>query len=99
MEPNCNTQIIILLEQVICLLINNSQEQWGHFLQNAKNNFIESKNKKEAIEPIIKSMLGGAGSLSDVVLYREGKLLVDENNQLYDLLNKLYDECKNSANF
>src|SRR5262245_49515309 len=94
MESNSNEKIIALLEQAIDLLASNDQEQWANFLQNAKNNFIQSEDKKEAAMPIIKSMLGGAGSLSDVVLHQEGKPLIEENNQLYDLFNQLYDECK-----
>ncbi len=97
MESNSNEKIITLLEQAINLLASNNQEQWAGFLRNAKNNFIDSENKKEAVEPIIKSMLGGSGSLSDVVLYRDKKPLIEENNQLYNLLNELYDECKKAA--
>ena len=62
-----------------------------------KNNFIESANKKEAAEPMIKSMLVGVGSLSGVVLHRDRKPLIEENNQVYNLLNQLHDECKKIA--
>lgn len=94
MESNSNEKIRALLEQAINLLANNDQGQWADFLQNAKNNFIQSEDKKEAVIPIIKSMLGGAGSLSDVVLHKESKPLIAENNQLYTLLNELYEEFK-----
>jgi hypothetical protein len=100
-ESNCDAKVIkiilVLLEQVINLLASNGEEQWAGFLQNAKNNLIEAKVKKDGVVPIVKSMLGGAGSLSDVVLHRDGKPLIEENNRLYDLLNELYDECQKIA--
>jgi len=40
--------------------------------------------------------VGGMGSISDVVLYREGHLLTTENNALHQLLPALYDDCKNA---
>lgn len=94
MEPNCNEKIEVLLKRIIELLKNNDQQKWSEFLQNALINFTESTNKNTAIIPIIKSMLGGSGSLSDVVLYKDGKPLLEENNELYSLLNDLYDTCK-----
>jgi hypothetical protein len=36
------------------------------------------------------------GSISDVVLYREGHLLTTENDALHQLLPALYDDCKNA---
>ena len=94
MESNSNEKIINLLDRAINLLATHNQEQWAGFLQNAKKNFVGSDDKAQAVEPIIKSMLGGMGSLSDVVLHKNGKPLLDENNELYVLLNELYDECK-----
>ena len=94
MESNGNEKIVELLEQIINLLADNNEEQWAEFLRNALNNFISSDGKKEAVVPITKAMLGGAGSLSDVVLHKDRKPLIKENNQLYNLLNGLYDECK-----
>lgn len=97
-NSNSNEKLVELLDQVINLLTENAQDQWAGFLQNAKKNFIETDDKNKAIEPIIKSMLGGMGSLSDVVLHKNGKPLIKENNELYNLLNNLYDECKKLKN-
>lgn len=94
MESNSNEKITILLDHIVDLLAKNNQDQWVEFLRNAKKNYIESENKSEASKPIIKSMLGGMGSLSDIVLHKDGNPLIDENNELYNLLNDLYDECK-----
>lgn len=94
MESNSNEQIVNLVEQVIILLSDNNEQEWAKFLRNALINFNQSEDKAEAVTPIMKSMLGGMGTLSDVVLHKDKKPLIDENNKLYYLLNELYDECK-----
>lgn len=40
------------------------------------------------------SLYGGGGSLNDVVLYRDGKVLVAENGEFDLLRSKLYEICK-----
>lgn len=44
----------------------------------------------------IMRLFGGMGSISDVVLYREGHLLTTENDELPQLLSALYDDCKDA---
>lgn len=44
----------------------------------------------------IMRLFGGMGSISDVVLYREGHLLTTENDELHQLLSALYDDCKDA---
>jgi hypothetical protein len=41
----------------------------------------------------ITRLFGGMGSISDVVLYRDGHLLTHENNELHQLLSTLYSHC------
>lgn len=96
MESNSNQKIAELLEQTINLLAENNQEEWANCLRNLLNNYVNSsdkKDEKEAVIPIMRVMLGGSGSLSDVVLHKERKPLINDNNKLYDLPNQLYDEC------
>lgn len=38
-------------------------------------------------------MYGGMGSLSDIVLYLEGRPAVKENNEFEDLRERLYTLC------
>ncbi|WP_371321923.1 hypothetical protein [Pseudomonas ficuserectae] len=38
-------------------------------------------------------LYGGAGSISDIILYDNGKVLFEENNILHELLSKLYGLC------
>ena len=89
-------RLVVVLTQVVHLL-NKHQPDWAEVMKNLLNNYVNlthSSTKKEAAELIMKSMLGGMGSLSDLVLHKEGKPLIEENEQLDTLLDELYDECK-----
>lgn len=41
----------------------------------------------------IMMLYGGMGSINDIVLYRDGLPMIEENNELHVLLSKLYDCC------
>lgn len=41
-------------------------------------------------------LFGGAGSLNDLVLQRNGKAPVDENNEFDELRSRLYEQCMRS---
>jgi hypothetical protein len=97
MEPYGNEQIIQLLDQAIELLDKNDDRKWAELMRSLRHNYIylnHSKDRKEAAFLIMKSMLGGMGSLSDVVLHKEGKPLIEENSVLDKVLDELYVECK-----
>ncbi|HEY2567140.1 MAG TPA: hypothetical protein VGH95_05500 [Candidatus Aquirickettsiella sp.] len=85
-------KIILLLEESIKLLSKNNQKRWAEGLMCLMRHYIKSDNKQEAAS-LIKKLYGGAGTLNDVVLHKDRKPLIEENNQLEKLLNELYDEC------
>lgn len=45
-----------------------------------------------ALSKII-GLYGEAGSLTDIVLYRNGQPLIDENNEFAELRTRLYELC------
>ena len=45
-----------------------------------------------ALSQII-GLYGGMGSLTDIVLYRDGQPLIDENNEFAELRTRLYELC------
>lgn len=95
MESNGNEEVVIrLLRNIIRILSENNAKEWAISLEKLLQNYINADNKKEAIVPIMQTMLGGAGSLSDLVLHKDQQPLIEENNKLYELLNQLYSECK-----
>lgn len=59
---------------------------------------LEKYHNEIAIDPRtttgrILSLYGGMGSLNDLILYRDGKLMMNENNELDALRSQLYDLC------
>jgi hypothetical protein len=94
MEANGNDKIIRLLENIISITAENDEVAWSKFLQRALNNFMASTDKKEGAAPIIRTITGGAGSLGDLVLHKDGKPLIDENDLLHQVMHELYVECK-----
>ena len=87
-----NDKIIILLKESIKLLSENNQKRWAEGLTSLMRHYIESDNKQEAAS-LIKKLYGGAGTLNDVVLHKNKRPLIEENNQLERVLNELYEEC------
>ncbi|WP_080377360.1 DUF6966 domain-containing protein [Pseudomonas syringae] len=49
-----------------------------------------------ALSKII-SLYGGSGSISDIVLYSNGKSLFEENNRSHELLSKIYSLCSGAS--
>ncbi|WP_375233670.1 hypothetical protein [Pseudomonas syringae group genomosp. 3] len=39
------------------------------------------------------SLYGGSGSISDIILYDNGRVLFEENNTFHELLSEIYDLC------
>lgn len=85
-------KIIILLEKCIQLLSENGEKRWTECLTRLMRHYIESDNKQEAAS-LIKKLYGGAGTLNDVVLHKDRKPLIEENNQLERARHELYEEC------
>jgi hypothetical protein len=97
MDLKKKDKIVNLLIPVIQLLARYEKD-WSEVMRGLLDNYVNltySATKKEAALLIMKSMLGGMGSLSDLILYKDGKMLIEENDQLDDLLDELYVECKN----
>ena len=86
--------IHLKIEEIIDLMIelikDTDQNDWLLPLSNIKNMLLnEPINAKRKIV----SMYGGMGSFSDLVLYKNGHLLIDESNRLFSLRALLYENC------
>jgi len=46
-----------------------------------------------ATESRLLSLFGGMGSLNDIVLYKDGRLLREESNEFDELKSRLYELC------
>ena len=65
-------------------------------IENIRNEYIacDIGARKEVANKFIIIMRGGMGSFLDLVLHKNKKPLIHENNKLDELRHQLYDECK-----
>lgn len=73
------------------LLRQAAIEDWAAALESIKHEIVV--DERAALTKII-SMYGGMGSLNDLVLYRNGQLLVRENNEFDLLRSELHALCR-----
>ncbi|WP_418323297.1 DUF6966 domain-containing protein [Pseudomonas citronellolis] len=76
--------------QMIILLIDGGAGEWGRTLVLQVRNL---DSDPESVASNILSMYSGMGSLNDVVLSKDGKILKKENDNLDDLRERLYQLC------
>jgi hypothetical protein len=78
---------------MIELLCYGSFDDWAVVLEKIKKGF-EVDPKDSSLKML---SMYGVGSLNDVVLYRDGQPLVQENDELDNLWVSFNELCKNSA--
>ncbi|MCF8985705.1 DUF6966 domain-containing protein [Pseudomonas syringae] len=83
-------EIILLVEKLSSLLRQYNRGEWADQLEECAGLIFDDTDY--ALHKII-SLYGGAGSISDIILYGNGKVLFEENNILHELLSKLYSLC------
>lgn len=76
-----------VLTRMAELLRTGSREDWAKALEGFLG---ESATDSNAIASGILPMYGGMGSLNDLVLYKDGQPLVDENIEFDALRSELY---------
>lgn len=82
-----------IITQITALLRANDEQEWASHLDKLACMFNDSDDKADSIKEILNIYKGGMGSFTDLVLQKDYKMLVDENNQLADLKHKLYSAC------
>lgn len=80
-----------VLVRMIDLLRQGGLSDWARALDESRREMLQDP---EATTAKILSMYGGMGSLNDLILYKDGKVLVSESNELDDLRSKLYSLCR-----
>jgi len=76
-----------VLDEMIALIKKGANDDWIGPLAEAKTKLL--KDPKAARHSIM-SMYGGMGSLNDVVLYKSGQPLIQENIEFDRLRSELY---------
>jgi hypothetical protein len=79
-----------ILARIVDLLRANELFEWAEVLE--QNKFWLFEDPDSAISNILK-FYGGMGSLNDLVLYKDGKVLINETNDLDCLRAELFRCC------
>lgn len=82
---------IEILSRMIQLLEAGNFPDWAAALEKIKINF-DNDPKKRSLELL--SMYRGAGSLNDIVFYKQGRSLISENTEFEELRIRIFDVCK-----
>lgn len=87
------SQIITVINKIIYLLQFSEEKFWLSYFNHVLEEFDEGQDEKCLCSLILKVFQGGMGSLNDLVLHKDGKPLIKENNQLDALKDQLFDIC------
>ena len=88
-----STQINEIIQKIKPLLKYAEEQHWLQYFDNIECE-LESDDKTNAIKLLKMSFQGGMGSFSDLVLHKNGIPLIEENNELEKLKDKLFDTCE-----
>jgi len=80
----------MVLARMAELLYAGGGKDWALVLEKFHG---EITNNPTVISARILSMFGGMGSLNDIILYRNGQPLAQENSEFDTLRSKLYELC------
>jgi len=81
------TLVVEKMERMATLLEFGGYAEWSaSIFKLAKKYMIDPDNTSY----IFRNLYGGMGSLNDLVLYRNGKVLMSENNELDQLRSDLF---------
>ena len=84
-------QLKSALTRAITVLRAGGNENWARSLESIESEL--EADPSEAKSRIL-SMFGGMGSFNDLVLYRDGKVLFRENEELSRLRTEIYNLCR-----
>ncbi|PHM72196.1 hypothetical protein [Xenorhabdus sp. KJ12.1] len=79
-----------ILKEISTLLGHNMEISWSRYIDKLRYR-MDLEPDNAIID--IKALFGGMGSLSDLVLSKDGNPLVHENNKLDELRKNLYELC------
>lgn len=84
-----------LLIKLSEILKRNDEIEWSNFLINLykESFFYEGKNYDHSFIIKIMNLYGGMGSFNDIILEKNGKPLIKENDEFHKLKQELYEKC------
>lgn len=84
-----------VMKQLIILLKENEEIEWADYLNNLTINYVNLDTRDSAVQNILNIYKGGMGSFGDLVLQKNMKMLIEENEKLECLKHNLYNLCLN----
>lgn len=84
------SKIIAIMIRMSELLRSGNEEEWAERIDQYR---LELPSDTTYVLSKIIRLYGGMGSLTDIVLYRNGQPLISENNDFSDLRTRLYELC------
>lgn len=96
-SENSAQEVEFLLGKINKLLEENDEPRWAAYGRELLDNFVHlthSKTKKEAAIAIKRALTGAMGSFGDIVLYKDGKILNEENDEIRELWDLLLIQCE-----
>lgn len=88
-------KIKINIQNIINLLRQNNALDWAQVFEKNLHDFNAEQDKKAVARLIINIYKGGIGSFADLILQKDMKMLVEENDQLAVLKHELFNACVN----
>lgn len=85
------------LMELVGVLESAGEQRWAASLRRLQARAQEGASDPTAYKQVIRDMLsifGGMGSFSDLVLYRNGVLLREENDRLEQLRGQLFEAAR-----
>lgn len=89
-------KIIEILADIHALLVKTGEKQWSLVIDKLIADRSAEPTNQDVINNILSIYKGGMGSFSDLVLHKDGKMLIEENDQLAQMKKNLYQICKSS---
>lgn len=89
-------KIELIIKKIIALLKDSGEDYWLRYFNYNLDKLSKNDFDYQDIEKLNMVFKGGMGSFSDLVLHKNKKPLIDENNELEKLKDDLYEACKDA---
>lgn len=88
-------KVIDILEQIGNILRKNRDSNWLPAIENLLSQFLNETARETQVILVRKiiGMYGGMGSFNDLILFDDGNVCYEENEQLDRLRGELYEIC------
>ena len=82
-----------IIKCIINLLRENDEPEWAEIFSEVALEYNNNETRNHAVKKVINFYKGGMGSFSDLVLQKNMKMLIEENDELADLKHDLFNKC------